>query len=503
LAPLEGIPGPVGEVFGVFEPRFYGVTLILDTERAYSKWARELKINPNAPEYQLTPFEQVCLDTCDIHEVRHFHDSLISPFASLQFLHRIKGAWYGLGMLRHARALGANCIPTPLSEWVLKSEAERAGCIAEAQTYVPSFAFKPPPLPFFTNANDMMKAPALKEYPLGDQETDCRTAASAALYFYKTADEALNYMPDPPLSARCIFEMSALAVQISAIDKKEFKAGYKAFIDHLLHSSMDYAQVWRLLLRILAVSSKSPEEAQFRLSAIAVWCLLADISEGAIFSPDLRLTRLLKQLVDTGWTAWSDNVASMWDDWDKQIGAFGWRNALSRMQDITDSQIRDFLDRNERSASKIAEHYGQDTFHFGELYLQYKRDQIDAVNFLLDDPNAYVDPAQYQSSVFKLPMPVTAYDFGALRIPAKGVLDSEQGLSTRHFSEGDKVTGWSRILIDHAPNPRPGLLKMLTAVESRARWCEAVLFSGLLRPFDLTVSYIELERLGLKPLFVF
>jgi hypothetical protein len=499
----SGLPGPIEEIFGIFEPRFYGVTLVLETERAYSRWAREVGVNPDAPIFELTPFEDVCMDTCDLHEVRHFHDSLISPFASLYFLSRLLGAWHGINMLTAARDLGANCFPTPVSAWVLKSEAERAAWISEAEALLPGVPLTLPPLPKFDRVEQFLEAPDLSRYRKGDLQADCEISAALALRNYKNADQLFRSgIAAPPYSARSVFEISALAAQIMSIDENFSSPGFQAFLKHLLASDMEYAQAWRVTSALPFMDTSSVPANQFQVSALAIWSMLGDPSSGLGLAPEVRLIQLIQRLAKLGWTGWKDDVAALWDEWDEHAQTVPWRDALLNMLERTEGFAKRF--NTQANESLKAGRCAEEAYYFNDLNGRYQRDQFETVKQLLDDPTAYVDPKRYGETLASLPLPLLAADFGTLRIPAKGEIQMDSCRSVRVTRKDGVVTGWLKLVLDHAPTPRPELMTTVNQVESKACLADAVLFPGLLRPIDQSFSYLQLQRdMGLRPLFVF
>src|SRR5262245_9501574 len=72
-SPAEGggLPGPIGERFGAFEPRFYGVSFLIETPAMFQAWASLSGISGGESPPKLPPFEDTCLQTALDHELRH------------------------------------------------------------------------------------------------------------------------------------------------------------------------------------------------------------------------------------------------------------------------------------------------------------------------------------------------------------------------------------------------------------------------------------------------
>ncbi len=147
-----GLPGPIAETFGTFEPRFYGVSVLLESPLAYQAFAATTAAIPRKTSIPtLSPFEDICLATALDHEVRHFHDSLVSPFANRILMLRMMAAFNGLKALNRGQRLGANCIPVPLIKWVATNEDQRSAWANEISQDLPpglSLPLHLPPLPY-------------------------------------------------------------------------------------------------------------------------------------------------------------------------------------------------------------------------------------------------------------------------------------------------------------------------------------------------------------------
>src|ERR1043166_2489717 len=79
--------------FGGFDPSFVGVTLRFENEDAWRRYQAQnasptpLSVKGLPPESR---FEALSLASVVSHEVRHFHDFLISPYSARVFSLRLK-----------------------------------------------------------------------------------------------------------------------------------------------------------------------------------------------------------------------------------------------------------------------------------------------------------------------------------------------------------------------------------------------------------------------------
>jgi hypothetical protein len=119
-----GLPGPIAESFGAFEPRFYGISFLLETPSMFQAWAALSGIS-SGDRPALPVFEHTCLQTAIEHEMRHFHDALVSPFANVILMLRMMATFNGLKLLNRAQRSGANLLPVPVKTWMAMSPEKR------------------------------------------------------------------------------------------------------------------------------------------------------------------------------------------------------------------------------------------------------------------------------------------------------------------------------------------------------------------------------------------
>lgn len=518
----DGLPGPIAETFGAFEPRFYGVSFLLETPLAYEAWLQDAGIFPDASGPHLPLFENTCLQTTMEHETRHFHDSLISPFANAILMMRMMAAFNGLKLLALCAGSGANCIPIPVTTWIAMSPSERTAWLEEAVYDLPpglELPLRPPSLPHGDTPNPFTDAkPGFHQIKKGSSDEGLQICASATIGAYSKVADLIrgpstllrndsafqSYSEDKKRSVeavftpRNVFEASALAVQLQAAWTNIGEDAAGAFCDYILTSDLGYAEMFRRICRSSAPSDHPDAIDPIRVSAVAVWSLLGDIYQRDHFDPVVRLMRLLRFLENTGGIATTEPVADLWDRWDASLGLKGWRKSVKEMRERTANSVAKyaaFKERgNEPRAATIA-----------TVLKAYLEDQVRATELLLNDPDGYVNTRRYiEATKDDLPIPLINVELGDNFIAPFDEFPTGDVFRLPRLIDKDGVRGWNRCVGDLHQPPRQILLDSVLELESICKMCDVVFSDEALRPIDHEVFLQSVAKAsGLVPIFVF
>jgi hypothetical protein len=515
-----GLPGPIGETFGAFEPRFYGVTFLLTTPSMFQAWVKISGLFPDSPGPNLSPFDEACLQTAIEHEFRHFHDSLLSPFANMIWRLRMMAAFNGLKAMNRGLRVGANCLPIPLIRWVSKTEEQRAAWLAEVSSERGlgfSQPLRPLPLPLPGEISSAPKRVGLHTVDSDSAEAELQAFAEVTMGAYKRAASLMEGStilfasesepkPHPDevsrefeamVNPRNIFEASALAVQLQAAWTNLGEEAANVFGNFLFTSKVSYAKAFRLI----ASGSAPPDNPGLvdpnRISAIAVWCLLGDPSAREGCDPVVRLARLLLFLRRTGGISQIESIGKLWDHWDQFLELKSWRAAVIKMRDST----ADTAAKYESAAGLPDEPQAQ---LFAELLANYRDDQIQVTDLLLYDPDEYVYTRQYVERLDALPVPLLNVQLGENFVAPVAEWANSDAIRVVSKIDEDSVRGWNRLVIDKQTPPRSRLLDLVLEIEFQCKICDIVFSDASMSPLDRAtlVANIE-ESTGMTPLFVF
>src|SRR6185436_20958930 len=107
--------------FGGFDPSFIGITRYFGNPRVW-QFNQEFTRSQNPVSVLSIPHEQAfeALATVSVlsHEIRHFHDFLLSPYQANLFRLRIQSLVNLLGIAPYIlKGEDINCLPVPISKW--------------------------------------------------------------------------------------------------------------------------------------------------------------------------------------------------------------------------------------------------------------------------------------------------------------------------------------------------------------------------------------------------
>jgi hypothetical protein len=515
-----GLPGPIGERFGAFEPRFYGISYVLETPAMFQAWLAHSGVFRGFQGPSLPSFETTCLQTALEHEKRHFHDALLSPFANAIFMLRMMAAFNGMKVFNRGMRSGANCLPIPATTWMAMNRIERdewlRGIMADLTG---DLATSPRPLSLpYIDANVHEKVEA-GIFDLGDEdlEVELHAFAKATVGAYARSAELMRgpmaFLDDDPvlnglsdeqrrtlratITPRNVFEASALAVQMQAAWTNIGEDAANALGQHLIRSQLGYAKAFRRIAIASAPADRPSTIDLTRVSAVAVWCLLGDLQRRADFDPAVRLERVLKLLTDSGGIATTESIADLWDEWDASTSGKPWRTCVTEMSDRTA--------RSRSQHLRVTEQLGESqAVTFGRLLDAYIADQTAAIKLLLDDPGAYVNTLRYVETVQnQLPTPLLSVELGEFVAPLE-TFPVNDAVRLPRIIDRDGLRGWNRSVVDSRQPPRPALLDAALDYEFTCKLCDLAFSDEALNSIDKEVLLKSIaESTGLTPLFVF
>jgi hypothetical protein len=516
----NALPGPIGETFGAFEPRFYGVSFLLTTPIAFRAWLSNLGVFRNSSEPTLSVFEDTCLRTAIEHETRHFHDALISPFANGILMLRMMATFNGLKALNRGSKTGANCIPIPLTNWTAKGRQERSEWLAEVSNDPPPglvLPLRPFPLSC-TGGSAHRPEPGVFSIDADSVEAELNAFAEATIGAYKKVSDLMkgpavllrthaafqSYTEDAKrglaatLNPRNVFEASALAVQLQAAWTIVGEEAANVFGSYLLASDLGYAKAFRRIAKSSGPRDKAPMVDPIRISAVAVWCLLGDPGMNDGFDPAVRLARLLPLLDQRGGISATDSIADLWDNWDQSLKVKNWRTAVTSMRERTTRSIAKYV----RASKEPDEPEGALFVTVLEAYLA---DQIRATELLLKDPDSYVHTQRYvERDEDVLPIPLISVELGEDFVAPLDTFPANDAVRLPRIVDKDGVRGWSRAVTDRHKPPRARLLDAALELEFRCKMCDVVFSDEAMSPIDREVLLKSVAKTtGMAPLFIF
>jgi hypothetical protein len=323
--------------FGAFNPRFYGVSMFLtdadrrDTLNRYFEHPDSFPVRANDGSPSLG--EISAISAID-HELRHFHDFLLSPFGTIMMGLRMQATINGFQAMKTIQNCPGRFVPVPLIRWMRWDAAMRQKWIdTTGASYGIERTEDVVPIPY---VEDPSKSDLQKGlHPVQDGVSHeirfqqyALTAAQAFVSMDKCRQRSFSeYNLD--VTADNIFEATAHLVQLQAVWTGQDEASSKLFFHFVMNSQSKQLKplqiLWMALQKSITVT-RALELCTWMLlgSYEQIWSrghpanrylqvltLAAAAPDHEIFSlpmPALQLFARLDALMQAG--AWSDNLAA-------------------------------------------------------------------------------------------------------------------------------------------------------------------------------------------------
>jgi hypothetical protein len=404
--------------YGAFNPRFPGISLKFSSADVRDELLSYL-ISAEPPASAVGDPHHVYLRSALEHEMRHYHDFLLSPYSYRLFRLRMQVVANGSQAILVAKSLDGNCIPVPLLDWMTLVESERERYVAEWRSDFGD-GLTPIHLPHASH-DDLLSnwAPGLTSLE-GSPEEFIQLATATIIAYARIDQLAAGFVsPGGDLSPRSIHEVSALTAQFAHILRIQGLGEALAFTGMLLESPLSYAKVWRTFIDLSThlerLVSQAADGERFvlrvamRVQTIATWCLLGNYDlDGGRACPTVRFALLREAFSsDPGNQRWScvlDNNSDlmlMWDHWDAETGITPWRTSLAEARSMSQRGIAMYKDLRQREGGDRG---------IADLLVELIRDidlrQESIVDTFLADPGLLSFPWRYaEDRSERLPMP--------------------------------------------------------------------------------------------------
>jgi hypothetical protein len=428
--------------YGGFDPKFLGINLRFHPQNL-GAWDlfREINRHADDPEWMiaagnaaLAGNEDAALDFFSLatvmpHELRHFHDFLLSPYGNCLFRKRVHAALNSTQLV--VRLMQEyDTIPVPFPRWQAKSDAERlhlaqmlGGMMGRA---VPSEALRVPA--------DMLRVWEQLQSLYGE--------------IRGLLENPRNQWDQPDrLHPSHVFEASALATQLQSV-YNTFGAEHATFFLNAVCRGDRHP--FELYARLATLWHERGEPADSNvMGAVLAWSILGDPThDGWGASPVPRFARVFMKLYKEGPPP-AARAVELFDAWDAEFGGLPFREALERNASLNALMI-------ERLDGLIAAN-GDDPLApsvagLVESMRMLERAHRAAATRFLADPDLYTKPWQYQSSIHDWVAAPIAAEFlgGGLHLTSE--LDSDLKV-VRAIERKDRTLLVQRAIF---PHPTPG-----------------------------------------------
>jgi hypothetical protein len=425
--------------YGGFDARFPGITLRIGNPRAgwaLDFWQEQIRagvnLAPRIPNEVLdldAALEEICLVSVLPHELRHFHDFLLSPFSTYVFQRRMMTALHGLQVyaylyLMRDKQRAINCVPVPLQSWMKLDPEERAEVLSSLGTGPTGGAWHPPPLPTLEGQTadfpEGLSVLASENFP-----DALRRLALAILHIIGQIESHVASYPRPSvLRSWQVFELSAVLVQFIYVLDQLGPGIAQLLIGQLISTQGPYGEVLRVAMRPwLAIDRIFETQVA---SAMTFWAVCGDVwGNDPRELPAHRFQVLWEHLCENGPPYWTDDPESLIDSWSETLRVAGVEKALVRDLDMYEWFQGEF----ERTLEKVTSHYPVlNPEHLLEVVVGVGKAKRHAVAAYLEAPGRYIHPAFYSESIDDLPFPTVRYVLDPYALAMRSEQLERQGL---------------------------------------------------------------------------
>jgi hypothetical protein len=428
--------------YGAFDSRFYGIIVRFDAQHQHA-WAKfnELTQAKTPAEFvkigdaalrgpKDKAIETFLLGTVDSHELRHFHDSILSSHGNQFYRFRITTALNGF------QALSLNpankTVPVPLQKWHALNNNQR---------------------------NTLVKRWS-KLY--GD--TDIRKDSFLSNPIIRKTVETYNGMKNMFINPNFenkdgnivfdvghILEASALFVQSQDVHTAFGEEHANMFINFILNNQQ--SDRYTRVVRILAdkVRRGRDDEVVFFvpiMNAICTWCLLGDyIDEKWNACPTVRFARLMELLDDEGLPDPDTPIKGLFQRWNEKLGFRSVEQVLRHTLEVNERFVKRLKEAEPQYPTQLKRHL--DTAISAATMMTENNKYM--TSLFLSNIDSYTNPYLYIQKRKEWPAAPIMYTF-----TGGGMLVDKMAFSKMNMSlvNAVQMNGDSKILVTNMISDR-------------------------------------------------
>jgi hypothetical protein len=434
--------------FGVFDPRFFGIQVSMDSSEAASYFLKAYQESP-LPYDGADPYmdQKLWLGTVVEHETKHYHDALISPYSS-KLLRLRRNIIFNFDqvfteLFAGLAITGANCIPVPLQNWLERDASAREQFINQMN----NCAFFPQPLsalplPIIPNMidnpidyRDLGRKVSFDVYPatslradvpglsdegkIKDMFSDDQSQRRMGIIkdHYDQIDFLLRGMASRSgvdLEPWEIFEMTAVMVQAGAAEQTFTNLTAREFLLTFVKANPTYL---RLIVQFLKLAKSGETQVGRTLGMVGFWSMCTGVVLGNKFYRDWsdadghacttkRFLSAMSYVQKHGLAAEKMSARAFLNALDAAAGCpTSWDENLAIGQALNKMAV----ERAQQYVSEDATSRMKNVISAFERFVDQQSIMLDLLKDILEE---YVDPGKYLYIVNTLPKPPSLLGFG-------------------------------------------------------------------------------------------
>lgn len=399
---------PITAAFGEWEPAFFGVTLQFSGPRQWQRYQRLLgkEVGQTESLSDDERFETLAVESATSHEVRHFHDGLLSSYCAHVALQRINMLQNALQILSCLTAEGYEVLPVPLGAWCRKSiETRELWLSGNARNVVGRVI----PLPYIGALTPARRGPlpknldGLAKLILACQQAD-NNIEQIVTYTRYSFPDGTRFQPWH------VMEIAAINIQLEEISRLHGWKETQFFLRYVQQSQSTYTKILALNPSLLGDVGDSGT-----VLAMATWSMLGSYKEDENYAmPSERLNRLTACAREGRISLIGAEIPDLFEQWSQRTG-------LSRVE----SGVQEATLTYQRIAANL-EKFPDETLARVGTGLRQASDHM--TDWFLKNQGRYAKPSSYLDACAEIPSPSVRIVFDGHGLPLEqnqGILEAE------------------------------------------------------------------------------
>ncbi len=438
-------PADIQQDYGGFDLKFMGATIMFRSARTWELFMSTTPLHKSRMLQQAPDraFEALSMATVLDHEVRHFHDFLLSPYSNHVFRFRLQALIHGIQIFNALQLQKANkdcnCLPVPISRWCGKGSSERAVLLSSWKQFLTGAQnLKPCELP---SLPEDLNSWNIESGVYSEDEASFTNLFILTIRSYERIKQIIHN-PKSPFQPCHVYELSALLVQMQSVRNAYGEEALQVFLDLLSQLNLPYIRLFNTLSEIWLTKGSSIDIRA--MSAVIMWSLMGNykIDEWKACTT-YRLTQIWGFLSENGPPPSNKPFLEIFDEWSQKLGLNKVLEGLQHMRAANERFIEKLREGIHRLEAKISEI--QNTFitispHQKKTILSAAQMFCDATEYMInkfcENPETYIFPDLYIENIKQYVNPPILFEYngsGAL-VAEKGYFDS-MGLNLLFYHE--------------------------------------------------------------------
>jgi hypothetical protein len=416
---------------GGFDPRFFGLTIRFSSSEQWERFCAKTYAF-NASQLAAMPVDEAFAFMAEMtvlqHELRHFHDFLLSPYGQMLFRWKLQAYLNGFQalvlLLRGADQEGANCLPTPVARWCRLTEEERRAQIMQwdrgPKRPPGGDGWRPPNIPFLPEP--IQDLPSSRTVMLEDGPDQLKMLLIATVRAYDNIGELLQNPTTAkspmPLQPWHIMEVSALLVQLQEIANTLGERAIDGFYDGLQDSGFPVPAVRLFQTLDKPWRDRNLAPGAGELAAVVTWALMGnyELDRWKACATE-RIASLFELLTRRGPPPPELPVRQRFRQWADATGLCEPFEAMRRHADSNSALVARYESATASARGKIV--LGADST---ARVLEASKTLFAATSMMFkvfeEDPEGYVFPDRYLSKLDNYPRPLIRCEFDGVFLKA-------------------------------------------------------------------------------------